>query len=265
MRDTAIECARLGGRILLEYASKIGSATRKADQSNVVTAADLASERAIVSLLTERFPDHGVLGEETGFRAGASDLVWVVDPLDGTSNYVAGVPWYGVLVALLKDGVPVIGVMFLPEQNQLYYAETGKGVVRDGTPVLVSRESSLQNVLCSYAVDASADPQELKAQGETFVALASAVRNLRATNSLVDFCYTVDGRFGACINRNTRIWDIAPMHLMMREAGGQFTGLRGEAIEFQLGADAGEASYAVLGANAVLHRQLLEIFARTGF
>jgi myo-inositol-1(or 4)-monophosphatase len=258
MKQTLVHCVRSAGRILLSYFGSVGEVSLKENQSSVVTQADLAAERCILETIRARFPDHGVIGEESGFQPGASDLVWVVDPLDGTSNFVAGLPWYGVMAAVLKDGRPVLAAMYLPGPDTLYLSEAGHGVERNGTPVRMTRETDLKKVLCTYAMDASADEAVTGRQAALIARLVNRVRNLRSTNCLLDLCYALEGRFGGCVLHSAKIWDIAPSCLMFPEAGGRCTDLSGRDLIFRLTGEPYDRDYAVLGASEALHPQLLE-------
>src|SRR5215510_12526883 len=123
MIDDAIAWARAAGQVLLDHAGRPADAVQKSDLSNVVTAADLASERVIAQAIRARHPTHSIIAEETGCDLRGSDYTWVVDPLDGTSNFAAGIPWFGVLIGLLRAGEPVLGVLHLPVSGDLYCAE----------------------------------------------------------------------------------------------------------------------------------------------
>jgi myo-inositol-1(or 4)-monophosphatase len=261
MLDLAIDCVKSAGALLMRYRGACLSVKIKENQSSIVTDADLASEQCIVQKIRARFPEHRIISEETGILEAKSDFTWVVDPLDGTSNFAAGLPWFGVIVAVFKGRTPVVGAMFLPASDELYTCEQGGGVLRNSVPVRLNRETDPAAVLCSYGLDASEDASRTAAETRALYAIARAVRNVRSTNSLVDFCYTLDGRMGACINQSTRIWDIGAAALMFATAGGALTDLGGNSIQFQLDGTACSREYAVLGANQVLHARLLSVLA----
>jgi myo-inositol-1(or 4)-monophosphatase len=258
LHDIVVEAVLAGGEVLLEYFGKTDRVMQKEDQSSVVTDADFASEAAIVEILQRACPDHNLIAEESGFVDNGSDFTWVIDPLDGTSNFAAGIPWFGILIALLKGKTPVLGAMYLPCFETLYLSTAGEGVTRNGEQVHVTAEIDPRNVLCAYGLDASQDERKTRCEAEILARLVNGVRNVRATNSLVDFCYTVDGRLGACINQNTKIWDIAPAWLMLREAGGILTDTEGQPLHFALGADYAR-SYAVAGASLALHPHIVDL------
>ena len=250
------------GRILLRHFGKVRGIRQKESASSVVCEADLASEDFIVRRIRRHFPHAGLIAEESGYAAG-SEWTFVIDPLDGTSNFVAGLPWFGVQVGVLKDGIPWSAAMYLPVERVLYFSERGRGVLRNGRRVGVSAETRLKNVLCAFGMDASADRRERRRNADLVARVAGGVRNLRTTNSLFDFCYTLEGKFGACVNLNCKIWDIVPVALMLPEAGGRFGDLAGKPIKFALGAQDFGRSYQVMGASRALHPRLAWIIRGT--
>jgi myo-inositol-1(or 4)-monophosphatase len=254
-KATLLECVRMGGEVLRGYFGKLVHPRQKEAASSVVCDADLDSERLILRHIQARFPSHNTIAEESGRVWRGSEYTWVIDPLDGTSNFVAGIPWFGVQIALLRGAEPILGAMYLPLEDTLYIAETGKGAYRNGKPVRVTAETDLNRVLCAFGFD-PAPVRRTRRSVELLFRVAAAVRNTRTTNSLVDFCYTVDGRFGGCINLKTKIWDIAPVALILPEAGGTFTHLDGSRLLFELDAQGINRDYVVLGGSAKLHAKL---------
>lgn len=265
MKDTLVECVRQAGALVLRHFGKTGGARRKGNASDILTATDLASERLITELIRRRYPDHNLLGEEEGLQHRGSDITWIIDPLDGTSNFAAGLPWFGVMVAVLKQEKPVLAAMYLPVTDALYLAERGQGAFRNGKPVKMSTEKELSNTLCAYGLDASTDDEVLAKQTRLMGLIVKKARNVRLTNCLLDFCYTLDGHLGACVNQHCKIWDIAPACLLFPEAGGQFTDLQGGEIRLELSLAKYSRSYTVVGGNHSLHRQVLNLAKAAGF
>jgi len=261
LKQTLLDGAQIGGQVLMAHFGRIQDYQVKEHQSSIVTAADLASECEILALLRKRFPNHGIIAEEAGYIPGTADFTWVVDPLDGTSNFAAGLPWFGVLLAVLQQQRPIMATMFIPCLNLLYFSQLGQGVFCNEQAVGVSQVQELKNILCAFGFDGAVSAAELRQQAELLCRLASRVRNFRSTNCLLDMCFTVDGRLGACLNLNTKIWDIAPLGLMLPEAGGRLTDLNGNSIEFSLDRESFDRNYTILGANPVLHAQLLELIS----
>jgi myo-inositol-1(or 4)-monophosphatase len=214
---------------LKSFGTQIES-TQKESQSSIVTKADLKSDELIVNLLTDKYPDHNIISEEGGFRNKNSTYTWVVDPLDGTSNFASAIPWFGVLIALFEDSVPIMGGAYMPVTDHLYFAEKGKGVLKNGVPFSLDKNKTLRNSLVAFSVDYTDNKKELEESLSIYRNLAKSARNIRATNCLVDFLYVAEGKFGACINLYTRVWDISALGLIISEAGGVMKDINGREI-----------------------------------
>lgn len=257
MIEFLVECARAGGDILRQHFGRVTGIRTKESLASVVTDADVASERCIFERIQASFPDDGLLGEETGWRPGRSPHVWIVDPLDGTSNYVAGLPWFGTMIARLEHGTPVQAALYLPVSDTLYAAEAGRGAQRNGEPIRVTDETELGKLLIAYSLDASGDLAKTQRDAALLVQVVNAARNVRATNSLVDFCYTAEGKLGGAINQACKIWDVAAPWLLVREAGGLVTEVTGQELDFRLDAGALDRTHTMLAGNPAIHQQLL--------
>jgi len=150
MKETLIKALRMAGEELLNHFGKQNDFKEKESQSSIVTQADLKSDSLIVKLIRERFPEHNIISEESGFSNMNSKYTWVIDPLDGTSNFASAIPWFGVLIALFEDSVPVMGGAFLPVADLLYFAEKGKGAYLNGKPLIMKKNLGLRNSLFSF-------------------------------------------------------------------------------------------------------------------
>jgi myo-inositol-1(or 4)-monophosphatase len=261
LKRTLLECVKIGGEVLRGYFGKLIHPRQKEEPCSIVCDADLASEKLILRHIQASFRGHNTIAEESGRVWHGSEYTWVIDPLDGTSNFVSGVPWFGVQIALLRGAEPILAAMYLPLEDTLYFAEIGHGAYRNGKKVRVTAELDLQKVLCAFGFD-PAPVRRSRRSIELLFRVSAAVRNTRTTNSLVDFCYTVDGRFGGCINLKTKIWDIAPVALILPEAGGKFTYLDGSRIVFELDARGINRDYVILGGSARLHAKLAALTSR---
>lgn len=259
MKDLMVECVRSAGSILLDHFGKVTHVRVKENQSSVVTDADVAAERRIVELIRARFPDHSIIAEESGFQRRSPEWTWVVDPLDGTSNFAAGVPWFGVMIGVLRRDVPVLGALYLPVPHTLYTCAQGAGTQRDGVPVRVTAETDLRKMLVSYGLDADGSERKAREETEILTRLVRRARNVRMTNCLVDFCYAIDGRFGGAINQSTKIWDIAAISLALKEAGGVLADFAGNEIEFRADKEPWDRNYPVVGASRAMLTQLVEV------
>ncbi len=252
------ETVREAGRYLHDHFGGQQAYTLKNGQSSIVTHLDVASEKLIIDRIRSRHPDHAIIAEESGYMQGTAPFTWIIDPLDGTSNYAAGIPWFGVQVAILEHSVPVMSAMYLPESDAMYLAIANEGTFLNGKAVRCTTESRMDQLLFAYGMDASRNEKRSKINVEVIRLLTQHARNVRSTNCLLDFCFTVDGRLGGMVNFNTHIWDIAPAWLALREAGGLLTDPEGREIEFDLSPDCIHRSYEIIGAK----REFVPVIAR---
>lgn len=259
MKETIYRALKDAGELLLENFGKISDYTIKESQSSIVTKADVDSEKRIMEIISEAFPNHNLLGEETGFQNKNSEYTWVVDPIDGTSNFAAGIPWFGVIICVLKNFQPEMAGCYLPVQNQLYFAEKAKGATLNEQTIHVSKETDLKNVLMTYSLDYSDEPGKTEREAQIMQQLVKNIRNLRSTNCLIDFCYTADGKLGACANQTTKIWDIAGPILIIEEAGGIATDLAGNFFDFTINETNYGRNFEIIASNKLLHSKVIKL------
>ncbi len=250
------------GEILMDGFGKVTRHSNKQDQSNIVTESDFRSEELIRKIISNEYPDHNILGEEHGFEDKQSDYTWIIDPLDGTSNYAAQIPWFGILVALLKGGQPILSGAYLPVSDEMYLAEAGKGTTKNGKKIDVTEEVDLKNLLCCYSLDYSADSSKTDREVQIMKRLVQNCRNLRSTNSILDFCMVADGRMGAALNQTMKIWDIAAPQLIIEEAGGKVTDIEGKRIEYNPSPASLKENFTAIAANPEVHSAILHIIQK---
>jgi myo-inositol-1(or 4)-monophosphatase len=223
----ALQAARAGGRILLEHFGKIDREDADLKATNdYVTFVDRASERAILDHLRAAFPDHTILAEESG-RHGEGTFEWAVDPLDGTKNYIHGLPWFAVSIALLGEGRPRVGLVYDPLRDVVFTAERGGGAFRNGRPIRVSSARDLEGTLL-----ATGFPFRAKSHADRYFETlkevfrrASGVR--RAGSAALDLAHVAMGTFDGFFELGLSAWDIAAGALLIEEAGGVITDVRG--------------------------------------
>lgn len=247
-----------GGEVLLSHLGKSAEAKVKESISSVVTEADLASEQAILNILDGAPEMYNIISEEAGYLDRKSDYTWVVDPLDGTSNFAAGLPWFGVIIALFFRDTPVIGGMYLPTEQKLYLATGGEGATLNEKKLKLLPSLPLSDQLLSYSFDFSEDPGKTRSEMDIMARLSRSVRNIRSTNSLVDFCFLAEGKLGAALNQQTKIWDIAVPWLLIRELGGSVSDIDGEKIQFDLSPKALSQNYTIVSSCPGLHQKILD-------
>jgi myo-inositol-1(or 4)-monophosphatase len=228
MMETAVEAARAGGEILLSYWRRLpaGSVAEKG-RNDFVSRADRESEAAIVGTLLGAFPGDAILAEEGGRRAGTSGREWVIDPLDGTSNYIAGFPFWGVSIAARQGGETVAGVVWDPLRGEMYQAEKGAGARRNGEALRVSGRQSAEGAFL-----ATGFPFRAKELIDDYLAIfkdlflkARAIR--RAGSAALDLAQVASGVFDGFFEFRLSPWDIAAGALLIEEAGGCVRGFGG--------------------------------------
>lgn len=219
--ETAEEAARLGGRVLREWADKFTA--REKSPANLVTEADFASERAIFEFLRERFPDHRYLGEE-GLRRdeGNSPFRWIIDPLDGTSNYVHGFPYYAVSIGVEQEGQLVAGAVYDPSRDEMFAAAAGSGATLNGRPMHVSTQDKLSAALCMASLPVKTTRHDPPVQ--SFLRVLEAAQHVQRTGSAaLNLANVAAGRVEAFWSTSLKPWDMAAGVLLVREAGGRVT------------------------------------------
>lgn len=235
MNDILITALMTSGKILLKYFNKPLEIKQKESQSSIVTEADLESEKIIIDLIRNAYPDHNIISEEAGFISNNSEFTWVIDPLDGTSNFASGIPWFGVLITLFKQDSPIMAGAYLPVQNTLYFAEAGKGAYRDGKLLPLLEKRKITDSLFAFCIDYTEDTAFLDRGLKVFKYLIKNTRNIRSTNSLIDFIYVAEGKFGGVLNLYTKVWDISGLGLIISESGGIMKNTNGKDLQFSIG------------------------------
>jgi len=227
------EAARAGAKELLSWKGRF--AARQKSPRDLVTDADLASEAAVRAVLARHYPDHGILAEEApDHRQLERPYCWVVDPLDGTTNYAHGYPCYGVSVAVAAGGRLLAGVVFDPEREECFAAAAGHGARLNGRPIEVSRSQTLESAL--VAVSFPAVVTENAPDVRAFLNVAPVCQAVRRTGSAaMNLAYVACGRLDAHWAHQINPWDSAAGVLLVKEAGGVATGSDGRPYELAAG------------------------------
>ena len=193
---------------------------------DLVTEADLEAERAIIDLIRSRFSDHEILAEEQGSQAGSADCKWIIDPLDGTTNFAHGYRFFCVSIAVEIGGAVTVGVVFDPVTEELFTTIKGEGASLNGSPIRVStQEQLIDSLLCTGF---SYQSEEIQSNLELFNRVIHQVRAVRRDGSAaLDLCYVACGRFDGFWELSLNPWDVAAGTLMVQEAGGQLSGFDG--------------------------------------
>ena len=248
---TAIEAAQLGGSILTDYAKK-GFEIEKKSDINLLTEADLASEKAVVSAIKQAFPSHQILAEEKGLHTThTSPYKWIIDPLDGTTNFAHGFPMYNVSIGVECEGTIVVGVVLDPTRNELFVAQKGRGATLNNMPIHVSATPTLSEALLvtGFAYDIhTVEDNNLK----EFCAFSLRARGMRRTGTAaIDLCYIACGRFDGFWEFKLNPWDTAAGKLIVEEAGGKVTNYKGDPYSIY-GQD-------LIASNGLIHQDMVEV------
>ncbi len=252
MLNFAIELARDAGQILLEKFGRKINISMKGD-INLVTEADLASEELIIERIKSYYPKHSILAEEAGNAVvigGDNTWKWIIDPLDGTTNYAHGYPCFCVTLALEHDGEIVLGVTFDPTRNEMFAAERGRGASLNGKPIRVSDNENLSDALIVTGF-----PYDFKRRDDfarhltDFLLRSRGVR--RDGSAAIDMAYVACGRFDGFWEEGLNPWDMAAGLLLIEEAGGVVTGYDNAKFDIY--------HPPIVASNGLIHSQMLDV------
>lgn len=222
-RDLAAQAGSLVER--LRHEVDLAGET-KSSATDVVTAADRAAEQLIVDGIIAQRPEDGLLGEEGEDRIGSSGVRWLIDPIDGTTNYVYNVPAYSISIAAEYDGDLLVAVVFEPKSRQCYHAVAGRGAFVDDRPLAVTKTVDLATSLVGTGFGYR--PERRLAQAEVLLTILPRVRDIRRFGSAaLDLCFVAEGRLDAYYEKGLNPWDLAAGTLIAREAGALVEDLRG--------------------------------------
>lgn len=246
----ALTAAREAGDLIR---SRIGSGVRIAlkGQINLVTEVDTACEALIRRRILEAFPDHRILGEEEGEKGEGSPCLWLVDPLDGTTNFAHGYPFFAVSIALEVEGRVQVGVVHDPTRNETFWATLGGGAFLDGEPIHVTDEDVLDHSLLvtGFPYDVRKHPD---IHLDLFRSFMMTCRGLRRDGAAaLDLCYLACGRFDGFYELGLAPWDMAAGSLIVTEAGGVLTDFRGTPLNLR--------QRELVGSNGRIHPAMLEV------
>jgi myo-inositol-1(or 4)-monophosphatase len=246
--DAALDAARAAGGILMERRTQPREIRFKGER-DIVTDADLAANRAIREILEKAYPAFAILSEEDE-RPARSEYVWIVDPLDGTTNYAHGFPVFAVSIGLARNGRPELGVVYDPLRGECYHARRGGGAFLNEERIQASRTARVEEAVVGFEL---ARAQALRERGlDWFARLASRSMTGRIGGSAaLSFCYVGAGRLDAYLHLSLSPWDVAAGVLIAREGGARVTDLHGARATLRGGA--------YLLANRRLHTALLEL------
>jgi myo-inositol-1(or 4)-monophosphatase len=248
-RRVAVDAARAAGRLLRDELSGARRIAYKGSPTNLVTEMDQRAEALILGRLRGAFPDDAILAEERGAAGGRSGRRWIVDPLDGTTNYAHGLPLFGVSIALEEARRLVLGVVYDPMRDELFVGERGGGATLNDAPIRVSATRSIDESLLVTGF-----PYDIRATADTnlpeYAAMSLRARAVRRLGSaVIDLAYVACGRFDGYWELRLGPWDVAAGAVLVDEAGGRITGVDGGALDVD--------APTLLATNGLIHDALL--------
>ena len=257
MLEFAIETAREAGRVLAERFGRVSLDVQHKGDIDLVTESDLAAERLILERIRSYYPRHHVLAEEAGevervAGAGESAYKWIVDPLDGTTNYAHGYPCYCVSIALEEAGELVLGVIYDPTRDEMFAAERGGGATLNGRRIRVSEISDLNEALLCTGY-----PYDVRGRGDfarnfaNFILNAQGVR--RDGSAALDLAYVACGRFDGFWEEGLRPWDVAAGVVLVEEAGGRVSRYDGSPFHIY--------TPPIMTSNGLIHDAMMRVLA----
>jgi myo-inositol-1(or 4)-monophosphatase len=254
-RRVAVEAARAAGDLLRGEVLGARRIAYKGSPTNLVTEMDARAEALVVERLLAAFPDDAILAEERGAQPGRSGRRWIVDPLDGTTNYAHGVPIFAVSIALEVGGRVVLGVVYDPNQRELFVAERGGGATCNDAPLGVSTTDQLDASLVAtgFPYDIRTSPDNNLREYAAFSLRARGVRRLGS--AVIYLAYVAAGRLDGYWELRLGPWDVAAAGLMVEEAGGRLTAVTGAPLNLE--------APTVLATNGRIHAAMLAVLAET--
>jgi myo-inositol-1(or 4)-monophosphatase len=249
--EVAAEIAREAGALLAQLFERHIGYELKGDY-DLVTEADRSSERLVIERLRSHFPTHSIVAEEGGGHTGSADYCWYVDPLDGTTNFAHGFPMYNVTMGLEHAGQMVAGVIFDPERNEMFSSERGSGAYLNNRRIRVSKASCIEDAL--VATGFPSKKRHLDVNVHFYYQLAMITHGVRrAGSAALDLAYVASGRLDGFWEFGLNPWDMAAGMLLVEEAGGKCSDMRGEPARLR--------GPHLLADNGAIHAGMLEIFS----
>ncbi len=251
MLELAIRAAREAGAIIQDFAARRFDIIHKG-RINLVTEADLASEKHIKELITAHHPTHQILAEESGISHHKdAHYCWIIDPLDGTTNFAHGFPCYSVSIGIEHQGAMIAGVIYDPSRDELFVAERGAGATLNGNPIRVSAIADLEKALLvtGFPYDVRERMNYYSPAWEAFLAKSQGVRRLGS--AAIDLAYVACGRLDGFWEWGLNPWDCAAGWLLIAEAGGKLTKTDGSPFDI--------TKPDLLGSNSLLHEQMVAV------
>jgi len=244
---TALIAAKKAEEVIMKYYSGEIRSELKGDETPV-TAADREAEKVIAETIKSKFPKHSILGEESG-KSGSSEYTWIIDPIDGTKNYIRKIPMFATEIALMENNELILGVSNAPALCELLYAERGRGTYCNGKKISVSTMKKLKDSFMSFGGINYFEKINLL---ENLLKLSGMMQGRRGFGDFWGYHLLAQGKIEIMIEADIKIWDIAALAVIVKEAGGKVTDIRGKPVSMD--------TKTVLATNGFLHDEVLGVF-----
>lgn len=252
----AKKLAHDAGLIALDYQKKALKIENKSSAFDFVTDADKACEKLIIDTIRKHFPDHSILSEEAGEINPGGEYKWIIDPIDGTTNFAHGLPIFCISIGIVYQGRPIIGVVEIPALRETFHAQKDRGAFRNESRIFVSKTAEMKAGLFATGFPYSRESR-YKKNMELWDGMYSQCHGVRRFGSAaIDLCYTACGRFDGYWEYDLKAWDIAAGKIILEEAGGTITNMDGSLLDPKKGA--------LLASNTALHSQMLNFLKQHG-
>lgn len=247
---TAIQAALHAGSELKRGLGTSFTIDSKPGRHNLVTEYDKLSEQIIIDTIKRKFSNHSILAEESGSHMSSSEILWVIDPLDGTANFASAIPSFCVSIAATCGHDILCGVVYQPMTNELFTAQTGQGAFLNGRPIKTSSVADIKDAMIATGFPYNVDENPLRCIDQLAKVLHMGLPIRRIGSAALDLCYTAAGRFDAYWECHLEPWDLAAGKLILEEAGGKVTDYAGNHRPY-------DKKTSVLSSNSILHDQMI--------
>jgi len=254
-KETLIEAAKAGAQEMKRFFSGSFTVSHKEGINNLVTQADFAAEKAILSVIKAAWPGDGIVSEESPEVKTDNEFKWIIDPIDGTVNFANGIPICCVSIGLEQEGKMVMGAVYNPLMNEFFFAERGKGAFLNDKPIHVTSKTEVIKscLVTGFPYTYIKEPNGPLQVFERLITRGIPVRRLGS--AATDLCWVAAGRFDGFYEHQLHAWDSAAGFLMVEEAGGRVTNLKGDTYSpYQFG---------IVATNGKIHDELLRYVAGT--
>jgi histidinol-phosphatase len=245
--QAALEASRRAAEVVMPYFREGVEISYKADQTPV-TEADREAERVIMEVLSAHFPGYNILGEESGFRDKGADKTWIIDPIDGTKNFIRQIPLFGIEIGLLSADQFSVGVSNMPAMDEILCADIRNGSLCNGMPARVSTISKLEQASVTFS---GINLLHLQDREQAFLDVVRKVYRVRGFGDAFSFHLVATGRFEAVVQSRVNIWDVAGLVAIIEAAGGRCTDWEGRPFARE--------SKSIVASNGLIHNELLEV------